>query len=179
MASVLFVHALNSDCPAGPGRFLAAGNWLRSSARCGQAAPRSARPSKVPVGARHGILRRQQGAFPRHRRHHLRGPRLEEPAQLQVLRTRQARRRQDDAGTPAVRRGLLAQFLRHRIGPVRRARSCSLGLGATPIDRARHRLDAVFEFATKLGLDYYCFHDRDMAPAGRPSASPRRTCRYW
>jgi len=37
---------------------------------------------------------------------------------------------------------------------------------ATPMDRARHRLDAVFEFATKLGLDYYCFHDRDMAPAG-------------
>ena len=37
---------------------------------------------------------------------------------------------------------------------------------ATPMDRARHRLDAVFEFATKIGLEFYCFHDRDMAPEG-------------
>ena len=28
------------------------------------------------------------------------------------------------------------------------------------------RLDAAFEFFSKLGVDYYCFHDRDIAPEG-------------
>ena len=36
----------------------------------------------------------------------------------------------------------------------------------TPMDRARGRLDAAFEFITKLGVPFYCFHDRDIAPAG-------------
>jgi xylose isomerase len=31
---------------------------------------------------------------------------------------------------------------------------------------ARARLDAAFEFFTKLGIPYYCFHDRDVAPEG-------------
>jgi xylose isomerase len=31
---------------------------------------------------------------------------------------------------------------------------------------ARARMDAAFEFFTKLGVPYYCFHDRDMAPEG-------------
>jgi xylose isomerase len=37
---------------------------------------------------------------------------------------------------------------------------------ADPMDAARARLDAAFEFFTKLGVPYYCFHDRDMAPEG-------------
>ena len=37
---------------------------------------------------------------------------------------------------------------------------------AAPMDAARARLDAAFELFTKLGVPYYCFHDRDMAPAG-------------
>lgn len=32
---------------------------------------------------------------------------------------------------------------------------------------AKDRLDAAFEFISKLGAPYYCFHDRDMAPEGR------------
>ena len=32
--------------------------------------------------------------------------------------------------------------------------------------RARDRLDAAFELFTKLGVPYYCFHDRDLAPEG-------------
>ena len=32
---------------------------------------------------------------------------------------------------------------------------------------AHQTLDAAFEFFTKLGAPYYCFHDRDMAPEGR------------
>ncbi|WND03575.1 xylose isomerase [Temperatibacter marinus] len=31
---------------------------------------------------------------------------------------------------------------------------------------ARHKMDAAFEFFTKLGVPYYCFHDIDMAPEG-------------
>jgi len=39
-----------------------------------------------------------------------------------------------------------------------------------PIDRAKHTMDAAFEFFQKLGVDYYCFHDRDIAPAGETFA---------
>ncbi len=35
-----------------------------------------------------------------------------------------------------------------------------------PMDKAKGRLDAAFEFFTKLGVPFYCFHDRDMAPEG-------------
>jgi xylose isomerase len=35
-----------------------------------------------------------------------------------------------------------------------------------PMTAACHRLDAAFEFITKLGVPYYCFHDRDLAPEG-------------
>ncbi len=38
--------------------------------------------------------------------------------------------------------------------------------GQDAMDRAKNRLDAAFEFFTKLGVPYYCFHDRDMAPEG-------------
>ena len=31
---------------------------------------------------------------------------------------------------------------------------------------AKDKLDAAFEFFTKLGTPFYCFHDRDMAPEG-------------
>lgn len=35
-----------------------------------------------------------------------------------------------------------------------------------PMDRARETMEAAFEFFQKLGIDYYCFHDRDIAPEG-------------
>jgi xylose isomerase len=35
-----------------------------------------------------------------------------------------------------------------------------------PMTRARATLRAAFEFSQKLGLGYYCFHDRDLAPEG-------------
>ena len=35
-----------------------------------------------------------------------------------------------------------------------------------PMDRARETMDAAFEFFRILGIDYYCFHDRDIAPEG-------------
>jgi len=35
-----------------------------------------------------------------------------------------------------------------------------------PMQAARDRLDAAFELITKLGVPFYCFHDRDLAPEG-------------
>ena len=42
------------------------------------------------------------------------------------------------------------------------------------LDCARATMDAAFEFYQKLGVDYYCFHDRDVAPAGETFA---RSCK--
>jgi xylose isomerase len=39
-----------------------------------------------------------------------------------------------------------------------------------PLDRARATLEAAFEFFQKLGIGYYCFHDRDIAPEGESFA---------
>jgi xylose isomerase len=33
---------------------------------------------------------------------------------------------------------------------------------ADAVDRAKDKMDAAFEFMTKIGLDYYCFHDVDL-----------------
>jgi xylose isomerase len=35
-----------------------------------------------------------------------------------------------------------------------------------PIQRAKDTMDAAFEFITKLNVDYWAFHDRDIAPEG-------------
>ena len=35
-----------------------------------------------------------------------------------------------------------------------------------PLAAARAKLDAAFEFLAKLGVPYFCFHDRDVAPEG-------------
>jgi len=42
--------------------------------------------------------------------------------------------------------------------------------GESPMEIARNRLDAAFELTTKLGVPYYCFHDRDLAPEGDTTA---------
>nr|CAA9345120.1 MAG: Xylose isomerase [uncultured Nocardioidaceae bacterium] len=38
--------------------------------------------------------------------------------------------------------------------------------GAEPMQAAFDKQDAAFEFFSKLGTPFYCFHDTDMAPAG-------------
>ena len=35
-----------------------------------------------------------------------------------------------------------------------------------PMESARNKARAAFELMDKLGIDYYCFHDRDIAPEG-------------
>ncbi len=45
--------------------------------------------------------------------------------------------------------------------------------GRDPMEAARAKLDAAFEFIEKLGMPFYCFHDRDIAPEGRTFAELR------
>lgn len=35
-----------------------------------------------------------------------------------------------------------------------------------PMEKAKAKVDAAFEIMDKLSIDYYCFHDRDIAPEG-------------
>ncbi len=37
---------------------------------------------------------------------------------------------------------------------------------ADPMQNAKNKADAAFEFFTKIGTPYYCFHDADVAPEG-------------
>ena len=44
--------------------------------------------------------------------------------------------------------------------------------GGSPMELARMKADAAFDFFARLGAPYYCFHDRDVAPEG---ATPRES----
>lgn len=46
--------------------------------------------------------------------------------------------------------------------------------GSDSIDNALKRVDVFFEFLEKLGLHYYCFHDRDIAPELEDLAASNR-----
>lgn len=39
-------------------------------------------------------------------------------------------------------------------------------MGKTPMETAKNRVDAFFELLEKLGVEYFCFHDVDIAPEG-------------
>ncbi|MDR1955629.1 MAG: xylose isomerase [Treponema sp.] len=43
-----------------------------------------------------------------------------------------------------------------------------------PMEAAEHKMDAAFEFFTKLGAEFYAFHDRDMAPEGASPAESEK-----
>jgi xylose isomerase len=45
---------------------------------------------------------------------------------------------------------------------------------ADPMGRAKETMEAAFELFQKLGIDFYCFHDRDIAPEG---ATFSQTCK--
>jgi xylose isomerase len=45
--------------------------------------------------------------------------------------------------------------------------------GADPVEAAHAKMAAAFEFFAKLGVPFYCFHDRDIAPEG---ASFKESC---
>jgi xylose isomerase len=42
-----------------------------------------------------------------------------------------------------------------------------------PMEAANRKLDAAFEFLAKLGVPFFCFHDRDVSPEGRTFAETR------
>jgi len=48
-----------------------------------------------------------------------------------------------------------------------------LAPGVEPMQAARTRLNAAFEFVAKLGAPYFTFHDRDVAPEGRDFTETR------
>ena len=48
-----------------------------------------------------------------------------------------------------------------------------IGSPGDEMDAARQKMAVAFEFFTKLGVPYYCFHDRDVAPEGGTFASFR------
>ena len=50
-----------------------------------------------------------------------------------------------------------------------------LAPGSEPIEAARAKVDAAFEFVSKLGVPFFTFHDRDVAPEGATFADTRST----
>lgn len=46
--------------------------------------------------------------------------------------------------------------------------------GSDSVDMALKRVDVAFEFMEKLGVPYYCFHDRDVAPEGKGLAETNK-----
>jgi xylose isomerase len=50
-------------------------------------------------------------------------------------------------------------------------------VSSDPMENAKARLDAAFEFMTKMSIPYYCFHDRDMAPEGNSVAESEKNLR--
>jgi xylose isomerase len=48
-----------------------------------------------------------------------------------------------------------------------------LAPAAEPMEAARSQLEAGFEFLAKLGVPFFCFHDRDIAPEGGSFAETR------
>ncbi len=42
--------------------------------------------------------------------------------------------------------------------------------GKTPMDIAKNKVYAGFEFMNKLGVEYFCFHDKDLVPEGESLA---------
>ena len=43
-----------------------------------------------------------------------------------------------------------------------------------PVQKAKKRVKAAFEFMDKLGIEYFCFHDRDIAPEGKDLAETNK-----
>ncbi len=46
--------------------------------------------------------------------------------------------------------------------------------GASPMEIYKNKVAAAFELMQKLGIEYFCFHDRDIAPEGKDLAESNR-----
>jgi len=49
--------------------------------------------------------------------------------------------------------------------------------GSDPISRAKNKMDAAFEFMTKMGIPFYCFHDFDLVEEGSSVAESEKRLR--
>ena len=52
-----------------------------------------------------------------------------------------------------------------------------LGPAADPMEAAQRKIDVAFEFFSKLGIPFFCFHDVDIAPEGATFAESARQSR--
>ena len=46
--------------------------------------------------------------------------------------------------------------------------------GIDPIQKAKNKMDAAFEFTTKMGIPFYCFHDFDLVEEGNSIAESEK-----
>ena len=102
---------------------------------------------------------------------------LHGPARVQGLAAGARGPRQADGRVAPPGRLLLALVRLGRPRHVRRRhpRPPVAGRRPTRWPAPATRLAAAFEFFTKLGIPYYCFHDRDVAPEGAASPSSATT----
>ena len=93
-------------------------------------------------------------------------------AGVPLLRQGQERPRQAHGGSPPHGRLLLAHVRVERLRRVRRrhVRPHLAPRAATPWSWPRRRRPSPFELFEKLGVPFFCFHDRDVAPEGRTLA---------
>lgn len=49
---------------------------------------------------------------------------------------------------------------------------------ADPLEAAEEKLDAAFEFFSKMTVPYFCFHDRDLAPEGASVAESEKNLQH-
>ena len=64
-------------------------------------------------------------------------------------------------------------------GSVRRRHGSSRLGSAQRMDQAKARVEANFEFLEKIGIPFYCFHDRDIAPEGESLAGNEQESRRY
>ena len=50
--------------------------------------------------------------------------------------------------------------------------------GLSGLEQAKVRVKVAFEFMEKLGLQYFCFHDRDIAPEGDTLEESNQNCDF-
>ena len=51
--------------------------------------------------------------------------------------------------------------------------------GLSGMDKAKARVKVAFEFMEKVGIEYFCFHDRDIAPEGDTLEESNKSLRYY
>ncbi len=127
------------------------------------------------------IVPHERRILSRHPQNRIRRPRLQKPARLQALQRGRSRGRQEDARSHPLRLRLLAHDAQPAVRSFRRRapreRPWDDGTGLDR-ERAEARRGAASSSCRSSASDYYCFHDRDVAPEGATLAesndAPRR-----